>query len=125
MTYKVIRRFADTTDRTQDFPNGHEYEVGDIFPRPGFSASDDWCRKLLTGSNTTGSIFIAVSDDDKDNTPGDTPDNPNDEQDTIGDEPGTEDDKTDNPEDEQDTTELPASEPEKPKRKRSTKTKEV
>lgn len=102
MTYKVIRRFADTTDRTQGFPNGHEYEVGDIFPRPGFPASDDWCRKLLTGSNTTGSIFIAVSDDDKDNTPGDTPDNP---------------------EDEQDTTELPASEPEKPKRKRSTKDK--
>lgn len=104
MAYKVIRRFADLTDKQADFPNGYPYELGDVFPREGHTPSDDFVQGLMTGSNTAGSIFIVVSDDDKDNTPGDTPDNPNDEQ---------------------DTTELPASEPEKPKRKHSTKAKEV
>ena len=36
MTYKVIRAFADTTDKEPEHQNGYPYEVGETYPRDGF-----------------------------------------------------------------------------------------
>ena len=58
MGYRVIRAFADATDRMPEFENGYCYQVGDEFPRPGFKADDKWIRKLLTGDNTTGGVYL-------------------------------------------------------------------
>lgn len=53
MAYKVIRPFRDLRDSKQ-----HDYATGDTFPREGYEPSDEFVRSLLTGSNTTGSIFL-------------------------------------------------------------------
>lgn len=90
MPYKVIRPFKDLSD-----PEKHDYALDDVFPRAGYSPSEDFVNGLLTGSNSAGSIFLALVDE----TPKQEPELPE----------ATEE-------------EVPA---EKPKRKRTTKKAEV
>ncbi|MGT2951593.1 hypothetical protein BU202_08215 [Streptococcus cuniculi] len=63
MSYKVIRSFADGTDKGADYPNGFLYSVGDVYPRSGYEPSEDFLQSLLNGRNTTGSIFIAYDEE--------------------------------------------------------------
>lgn len=60
MSYKVIRPFKDLAD-----PEKHDYAVGDIFPREGYEPTDSFTNGLLTGTNTAGSIFLEVLEDDE------------------------------------------------------------
>lgn len=57
MVYKVIRVFQDLTD-----PDKHTYVVGDTYPRDGYKPTEEFTKGLLTGSNSTGSIFLAVDE---------------------------------------------------------------
>ena len=50
--YKVISFFTDL----QDF--NHPYEVGDIFPRPGMSVSEDRLKELAGSNNKQGKPLI-------------------------------------------------------------------
>ena len=59
MSYKAIRPFKDLAD-----PEKHDYAVGDIFPREGYEPTDSFTNGLLTGTNTAGSIFLEVFEDD-------------------------------------------------------------
>lgn len=68
MSYKVIRSFADGTDKGADYPNGFLYSVGDTYPRSGFKPSEDFVRSLLNGTNTTGSVFIVYDEELRVNT---------------------------------------------------------
>lgn len=63
MTYKVIRAFADTTDKGLEHQNGYSYEVGDTYPREGFKPADDFMQSLCDGTNTTGSIFLVIEEE--------------------------------------------------------------
>ncbi|MCQ9215094.1 hypothetical protein MU448_12175 [Streptococcus sp. O1] len=58
MSYRVIRSFADGTDKGANHPNGFLYSIGDIYPRNGYEPNKDFLQSLLDGTNTTGSIFI-------------------------------------------------------------------
>ena len=64
MSYKVIRPFKDLAD-----PEKHDYAVGDIFPRDGYEPTDSFTNGLLTGANTTGSIFLEVLGEDEPKKP--------------------------------------------------------
>lgn len=64
MSYKVIRPFKDLVD-----PEKHDYAIGDIFPREGHSPSEDFTNGLLTGSNSAGSIFLALVDEEPEQEP--------------------------------------------------------
>jgi hypothetical protein len=54
--YKVIRRFADTHD------NKRIYEVGDTYPRDGFTPNKGRAEALASGKkgamNKTGRIYL-------------------------------------------------------------------
>ena len=63
MTYKVIRAFADTTDKGSEHQNGYSYEVGDTYPREGFKPAEDFMQSLCDGTNTTGSIFLVLEEE--------------------------------------------------------------
>ena len=52
MTYNVIKRFADLTD------NNHPYEVGDTFPRPGLTVSEERIAELSGPDNKQGAPLI-------------------------------------------------------------------
>ncbi|RSJ23157.1 hypothetical protein D8827_05755 [Streptococcus intermedius] len=73
MTYKVIRAFADTTDKEPEHQNGYPYEVGETYPRDGFKPKKSFVQSLCNGTNTTGSIFLVFKEEptvpEKDNTP--------------------------------------------------------
>lgn len=58
MPYKVIRAFADITDRSDEYPNGRLYEAGDKYPANG-KATAERLRELSTTDNTAGSVFIS------------------------------------------------------------------
>lgn len=53
MPYTVIRPFKDMRDEEQ-----HEYQIDDVFPRKGYEPDQEFVKGLLTGFNSTGSIFI-------------------------------------------------------------------
>ncbi len=63
MTYKVIRAFADTTDKGPEHQNGYSYEVGDTYPREGFKPAEDFMQSLCDGTNMTGSIFLVLEEE--------------------------------------------------------------
>lgn len=63
MSYKVIRSFADGTDRGAAHPNGFLYSVGDVYPRSGYEPNKDFLQSLLNGTNTTGSIFLVYDEE--------------------------------------------------------------
>lgn len=65
MTYKVIRAFADTTDKDPEHQNGYPYEVGETYPREGFKPTKSFVQSLCDGTNTTGSIFLALKGEEK------------------------------------------------------------
>ncbi len=72
MKYEVIRAFADMADRSEEFPNGRFYRVGDVYPDRG-KASKARISELLTMDNTAGVIFIKqIEGDDNNGTEGDT-----------------------------------------------------
>lgn len=50
--YKVIERFEDAQD------NGHEYQVGDIYPRDGLEVSEERFTELSTTNNRRNLIAI-------------------------------------------------------------------
>lgn len=56
--YKVIERFEDAQD------NGHEYQVGDIYPRDGLEVSEERFTKLSTTNNRRNLIAIKLVEDD-------------------------------------------------------------
>ena len=63
MGYKVICSFADRTD------NNHIYNVGDIYPRDGFTADDETINALSTTENRHRTVFIEkVRDNDDSGT---------------------------------------------------------
>ncbi|WP_449451645.1 hypothetical protein [Streptococcus suis] len=77
MAYKVIRPFKDLSD-----PQKHDYALDDVFPRDGHQPSEDFTKGLLTGSNSAGSIFITLVDEE--NIPDTPPADENvDEQNTL------------------------------------------
>lgn len=104
MPYKVIRPFKDLSD-----PEKHDYALDDVFPRDGHSPSEDFVNGLLTGSNSAGSIFLALVDE----APEQEPELPDDTDEELEQEPELP---------EATEEEVPA---EKPKRKRTTKKAEV
>ena len=57
MKYEVIRAFADMADRSEEFPNGRLYAVGDVFPFQG-KVSKTRLAELSTRDNSAGVIFI-------------------------------------------------------------------
>lgn len=63
MTYKVIRAFADTTDKDPEHQNGYSYEVGETYPREGFKPTKSFVQSLCDGTNTTGSIFLVLEEE--------------------------------------------------------------
>lgn len=56
--YKVIERFEDAQD------NGHEYQVGDIYPRDGLEVSEERFTELSTINNRRNLIAIKLVEDD-------------------------------------------------------------
>ncbi|QFL06054.1 Rho termination protein [Staphylococcus aureus] len=56
--YKVIERFEDAQD------NGHEYQVGDIYPRDGLEVSEERFTELSTTNNRCNLIAIKLVEDD-------------------------------------------------------------
>ncbi|CAA4554527.1 Rho termination protein [Staphylococcus aureus] len=56
--YKVIERFEDAQD------NGHEYQVGDIYPRDGLEVSEERFTELSTTNNRRNLIAIKLVEDD-------------------------------------------------------------
>ena len=61
MPYTVIRPFKDMRDEEQ-----HEYKIDDVFPRKGYEPDQEFVKGLLTGFNSTGSIFITDEEVKKD-----------------------------------------------------------
>lgn len=55
--YKVIERFEDAQD------NGHEYQVGDIYPRDGLEVSEERFTELSTTNNRRNLIAIKFFED--------------------------------------------------------------
>ena len=58
MSYKVIHYFEDLQD------NSYPYNVGDIFPRVGFSVSDKRLQELSGVFNKQGKKLIELVDDE-------------------------------------------------------------
>lgn len=52
--YKVIERFEDAQD------NGHEYQVGDVYPRDGLEVSEERFTELSTTNNRRNLIAIKL-----------------------------------------------------------------
>ena len=50
--YRVIRDFEDILDRR------HEYHVGDVYPRDGFSVSHERLEELSSSDNRRGEALI-------------------------------------------------------------------
>jgi hypothetical protein len=50
--YKVIKFFTDLTD------NNHPYNVGDVFPRQGATATDERIAELASKNNKQGEPLI-------------------------------------------------------------------
>ena len=62
--YKVIHFFTDLQD------NGHEYSVGDKFPRTGLTVSENRLKELATANNKQGKPLIEIiSNDEVEETP--------------------------------------------------------
>lgn len=57
MKYEVIRAFTDMTDRSEEYPNGRFYNIGDSFPAKG-KVSKARLLELSTKDNIAGFIFI-------------------------------------------------------------------
>ena len=55
--YKVIERFEDAQD------NGHEYQVGDTYPRDGLEVSEERFTELSTTNNRRNLIAIKLVED--------------------------------------------------------------
>ncbi|HEG7369192.1 TPA: Rho termination factor N-terminal domain-containing protein [Staphylococcus aureus] len=55
--YKVIERFEDAQD------NGHEYQVGDVYPRDGLEVSEERFTELSTTNNRRNLIAIKLVED--------------------------------------------------------------
>ena len=59
MKYEVIRSFVDVSDRSEEYPNGRLYLIGDKYPFSG-RAKAERVKELSTTDNGAGSIFIQV-----------------------------------------------------------------
>ena len=57
MKYEVIRSFVDVNDRSDEFPDGRFYVIGDKYPFSG-RAKAERVKELSTTDNGAGSIFI-------------------------------------------------------------------
>lgn len=58
MAYKVIVPFADSQDKTKEFPDGRIYAVGNSFPATKRKVSDERIAKLMSQRNTIGKAVI-------------------------------------------------------------------
>lgn len=58
MAYKVISAFADTQDKTKDFPNGRLYAVGDSYPSHKRKVPDERIANLMSMRNSIGIAVI-------------------------------------------------------------------
>ena len=58
MSYKVIKGFIDLTD------NRHDYNEGDVYPRIGYTTTDERIEVLL-GENPKGVQYIEEIDDNE------------------------------------------------------------
>ncbi|HIA6640336.1 TPA: Rho termination factor N-terminal domain-containing protein [Staphylococcus aureus] len=61
--YKVIERFEDAQD------NGHEYQVGDVYPRDGLEVSEERFTELSTINNRRNLIAIKLVEDEQTEEP--------------------------------------------------------
>jgi hypothetical protein len=52
LAYIVIKEYVDLDDRH------HLYHEGDVYPREGYTPSEDRVNALLTGNNAIGEQFI-------------------------------------------------------------------
>ena len=52
MAYKVITFFTDGTD------NGYEYNVGDVYPRKGYTPTPERVAELMSTQNKRGVVLI-------------------------------------------------------------------
>ena len=50
--YKVIKLFTDLKD------GGHQYNIGDLFPRKGSNVSEERIKELLSSANRQGTPLI-------------------------------------------------------------------
>ena len=57
--YKVIHFFTDLQDK------GHEYSVGDKFPRTGLTVSENRLKELATANNKQGKPLIEIISNDE------------------------------------------------------------
>lgn len=57
MKYEVIRSFVDKNDRSEEFPSGRLYLIGDKYPFSG-RAKAERIKELSSTDNGAGSIFI-------------------------------------------------------------------
>jgi hypothetical protein len=72
MKYEVIRAFTDITDRSEEYPNGRFYNIGNSFPAKG-KVSKARLLELSTTNNIAGVIFIKqIEGDDNNGTERDT-----------------------------------------------------
>jgi hypothetical protein len=60
--YRVIHFFTDLQD------NGHEYSVGDKFPRTGLSVSETRLKELATENNKQDKPLIELVRDEKEDS---------------------------------------------------------
>lgn len=58
MGYAVIRPFADLNDRSDVFPNGYLYKVGDTYPREGVEVDSARLNSLASTDNLVGEVFL-------------------------------------------------------------------
>ncbi|HIA6910701.1 TPA: Rho termination factor N-terminal domain-containing protein [Staphylococcus aureus] len=61
--YKVIERFEDAQD------DGHEYQVGDVYPRDGLEVSEERFTELSTINNRRNLIAIKLVEDEQTEEP--------------------------------------------------------
>nr|WP_072513816.1 hypothetical protein [Ndongobacter massiliensis] len=58
MAYKVICAFHDLQDKTDKFPGGREYAIGDIFPATKRDVPKERLESLLSADNLAGIPLI-------------------------------------------------------------------
>lgn len=57
--YEVIQAFPER------FDDDHLYNVGDTYPREGFTPPEGRAEELLDGTNRAGQIYLEAMDDKK------------------------------------------------------------
>lgn len=57
MSYVVVKSFTDLCD------NRHIYHEGDVYPRDGYTSSEDRIAELMSSENAVGTALIRAVDE--------------------------------------------------------------